>query len=95
MCIDAILNREGETGKMIFYNKFVETIFFLNDYRTHPNYNQFAQSERERVIFALKGPTEENKKKRMELYKLFLNRLSEDQKFQMMGKLVQEVLAGS
>ena len=39
----------------MFYLQFIETIFCLNDYRLHSTYNQYPQSEKERILFSLKG----------------------------------------
>lgn len=40
----------------MFFTHFIETIFFLNDYREHPIFNQFSQSIKEREMFSLIGP---------------------------------------
>jgi hypothetical protein len=48
------MEKNKATGN-IFFIHFIETLFSLNDYRLHPTYNQFPQTERERLLFSLKG----------------------------------------
>jgi condensin-2 complex subunit D3 len=53
-CLESILSK-GSSEAHAFYNHFVETIFYLNDYRLHSKYNKFPQTERERALFSFKG----------------------------------------
>lgn len=89
-CLISLLNKKLASGTNLFFNNFVETIFFLNDYNLHNIYNQFKQTEYERNLFSLKGST--NSSKRMEIYNLFLAHLKDDNKFNLQSKLVTEVL---
>jgi len=77
---------------IMFFTHFIETMFYINNYLQHPIYNQFGQSEKEKMLFSLAG--NENKKKRMTIYQIFLNNMTEEQKFQITAKLCQEILAG-
>jgi hypothetical protein len=52
--LSSLVDKNKSNGN-IFYTHFIETIFYLNDYRSHGTYNQFPQSERERSLFSLKG----------------------------------------
>jgi len=90
-CLSSLLDKNKGTNN-IFFTHFIETLFCLNDYRLHGTYNQFPQTERERLLFSLKG--NDNKEKRMTIYKLFLENLTDDQKFSLQSKLCQEILAG-
>eukprot|EP00026_Physarum_polycephalum_P000676 Phypoly_transcript_00677.p1 GENE.Phypoly_transcript_00677~~Phypoly_transcript_00677.p1 ORF type:complete len:1381 (+),score=215.83 Phypoly_transcript_00677:207-4145(+) len=72
----------------MFFSHFMETIFVLNDYRSHPVYNQAPQSDKERSLFSLKG----EEKRRMALYNIFLSHMTDEQKFQLTAKICQEVI---
>jgi len=69
----------------MFSSHFLELIFHLNNYRQHPVYNQFYQTEKEREIFSLAG--ENNREKRMEIYRLFLTNMDETQRFLITAKI--------
>ena len=53
-------------------------------------YNKFAQSDKDRKLFSLEG--DKQTKKRLQLYKFMLDHMTDDQKFQMQGKICQEIL---
>ncbi|XP_053384703.1 condensin-2 complex subunit D3-like [Mercenaria mercenaria] len=76
----------------MFFQHFMECVFHFNDYREHTVYNKFTQSEKVRELFSLKG--DQNSKKRLTLYKFLLENMSDDHRFQLQSKLVQEVLGG-
>ena len=89
---------------IMFFTHFMETVFYLNNSHSHAVYNQFPQSERERMLFSLSGVDNRRYeyiysfiygyfRKRMEIYKLFLANMSDEQKFQIAAKLCQEILA--
>lgn len=90
VCLDAITSRAG-ADKNLFYNHFVESFFYLNDYRMHATYNKFGQTERERSLFSMRG-SGVNQLKRMEIYKAMLARMSDDQKFQAASQVCREIL---
>ncbi len=52
LCLTTLLRNKNP---LMFFNHFIETIFHLNDYKQHPSYNQFPQSDKEREIFSLHG----------------------------------------
>lgn len=89
-CLVSLLNKKIAGGTNVFYNNFLETIYYLNDYTDHKIYNQFKQSTKERTLFSLKGG--KNAEKRQEIYKLFLRYLKDDQRFNLQSKLVNEIL---
>jgi len=66
----------------------------LNDYRSHQVYNRFQQTEQERASFSLTG-MEDAAKKRMSIYKVFLNNLKDIEKFELQRKLVSEILGAA
>lgn len=74
----------------IFYQNFIECIFHFNDYRKHRVYNQFKQSEKERVLFSLAGS--DNANQRYELYIFLLSHMADEHRFQLTAKLCHEVL---
>ncbi|XP_052797938.1 condensin-2 complex subunit D3-like [Mya arenaria] len=76
----------------MFFQHFLECVFHFNDYNRHSVYNKFQQTERDRELFSLKG--EKHVKSRMRLYQFMMEQMSDDHRFQMQGKLVQEVLGG-
>jgi condensin-2 complex subunit D3 len=90
VCLDAITSR-ASADKNLFYNHFVESIFYLNDFRMHAVYNKFSQTDRERALFSLRGSAI-NQLKRMEIYKAMLSRMSDDQKFQVASQMCREIL---
>ncbi|XP_030849692.1 condensin-2 complex subunit D3 [Strongylocentrotus purpuratus] len=70
--------------------QFVESIFHFNNYQKHAVFNQFTQSERERELFSLEG--RENSDKRMTIFKFMLKHMTDEHRFKLTAKLVQEVL---
>ncbi|XP_065903031.1 condensin-2 complex subunit D3-L-like isoform X3 [Dysidea avara] len=74
----------------VFYQHFVECIFFYNNYDKHKVYNKFKEPSRIRELFSLKGSM--NVDKRRELYQFMLKHMTDEQKFQLSAKLCQEVL---
>ncbi|PRP83328.1 condensin-2 complex subunit D3 [Planoprotostelium fungivorum] len=87
-CLVSLL--KGKNPQM-FSGHFMELIFHLNNYKQHPTYNQFIQTEKEREAFSLEG--EVNAEKRMEIYRVFLNHMDETQRFLMTAKICTEILA--
>lgn len=76
----------------MFYQHFVETIFFFNGYEKHKVYNRFKQSSREKRLFSLQG--RKNAEKRMTIYRFLLSNMTDEQRFQLTAKLCQEVIGG-
>jgi condensin-2 complex subunit D3 len=90
LCIEGILSKQGGASH-IFFSNFIETIFFLNDYRLHPTYNQFHYSARDRHIFNMSGGGA-NRTKRFTIYKIFFDHMEEQHKYQVSFKLCEEIL---
>uniref|UniRef100_A0A6B2KXT0 Condensin complex subunit 1 C-terminal domain-containing protein n=1 Tax=Arcella intermedia TaxID=1963864 RepID=A0A6B2KXT0_9EUKA len=88
-CLLSLLEKKANMNVNIFYNNFVETIFFLNDCKSHSTYNQFKQTVRERQLFTVKSED-----KRMEIYQVFLSHLEDTHKFTLQWKLATEILGG-
>ena len=76
----------------VMYSHFIEAIFHFNEYVGHQSYNKFVVSNRERLLFSLKG--RENKNERMKLYKFMLEHMNDEQRFQTTYKLCQDILNG-
>ncbi|XP_063956965.1 condensin-2 complex subunit D3-L-like isoform X1 [Lytechinus pictus] len=70
--------------------QFVESVFHFNNYRKHSVFNQFTQSDRERELFSLQGS--ENSDKRMTIFKFMLKHMTDEHRFKLTAKLIQEVL---
>lgn len=85
-----VLSKHGGTSH-VFFSNLIETIFFLNDYRSHPLYNQYPYTARERQIFNLAGGGK-NRARRFTIYKLFFDHMEEQHKYQVAFKLCEEVL---
>ncbi|KAI0221272.1 Condensin-2 complex subunit D3 [Lamellibrachia satsuma] len=75
----------------MFFHHFIECIFHFSSYEGHLVYNKFSQTEREKKLFSLKGQA--NREKRLHIYKVLLENMTDEQKFQLTGKLCSEVLA--
>ncbi|XP_078451127.1 condensin-2 complex subunit D3 isoform X3 [Lampetra planeri] len=73
----------------IIFQHFIECIFHFNCYEKHEKY-QFSQTEREKHLFSLKGS--HNKSKRMTIYRLLLEHLTDEQRFNLSTKLAQNIL---
>ncbi|CAH2320490.1 condensin-2 complex subunit D3, partial [Pelobates cultripes] len=76
---------------VMFSQHFIECVFHFNSYQKHEKYNKFAQTEREKALFSLKGA--ENKDKRMKIYKFLLEHFTDEQRYTLTMKLSQNVLA--
>ncbi|XP_028399882.1 condensin-2 complex subunit D3-like [Dendronephthya gigantea] len=74
----------------MFHQHFIESIFHFNCFDRHKVYNQFHQTKKERELFSLKG--EAKASKRMTIYKFLLDHTTDEQRFNLTGKLCQEVL---
>lgn len=85
-CLISLLNKKSNGGVNLFYNNFIEAIFYLNDYRyrsyylvvawlifrDHSTYNCYKQTDKERALFSLKGGINREKRQtvRIELASL-------------------------
>lgn len=87
-----LTNISQNKNQAMFFNHFTDTVFHLTDHNQHPLYNQQPQSTRERELFSLKGAN--NKRKRQAIYKIMLQHMTEEQKFNTTAKLCQDVLGG-
>ncbi|CAH1786833.1 unnamed protein product, partial [Owenia fusiformis] len=76
----------------MFSQHFIESVYHFNAYDQHNVYNKFSQGDREKKMFSLKGP--ENCKKRMMIYKFMLEHMNDEQKFNLTGKICQDILGG-
>lgn len=75
----------------IFFSNFIEAIFFLNDFRGHPSYNQYHYSARERQVFNLSGGGR-NRARRFTIYKIFFDHMEDQHKYQISFRLCDEIL---
>ncbi|XP_077105659.1 condensin-2 complex subunit D3 [Ranitomeya variabilis] len=76
---------------VMFSQHFIECIFHFTSYDKHDKYNKFPQSEREKILFSLKG--KENKEKRMKIYLFLLEHFTDEQRFNLTLKISENVLA--
>ncbi|KAL4224772.1 Condensin-2 complex subunit D3 [Mactra antiquata] len=76
----------------MLFQHFMECLFYFNDYREHSVYNIFPQSDKEREMFSLKGGN--HTKKRLKLYLFLLEHMTDDHRFKLQSKVVQEILGG-
>ncbi|XP_078589541.1 condensin-2 complex subunit D3-like [Branchiostoma floridae x Branchiostoma japonicum] len=76
----------------MYFNNFVQCVYHLNSYQHHPVYNKFNESERERKMFSLAG--EANREKRRTIYRFLLEHMTDENRFNLIGKLCSEVLEG-
>ncbi|EDO46571.1 predicted protein, partial [Nematostella vectensis] len=74
----------------MFHQHFVECIFHFNSYDKHKVFNKFPQSALEKTLFSLKGDI--NASKRAILYQFLLSHMKDEDRFNLTGKLCQEVL---
>lgn len=87
-CLAHLLLKRNPT---MFFQHFIECIFYLNSYDKHGQYNKFSQSERGKQLFLLKGKT--NKEKRMKIYKFLLEHFTDEQRFNLTSKICLSILA--
>lgn len=77
-----------KSGHHICHAHLCESIFVLNDYTSHPTYNQHASAPDERARFSLAGDS----RARREVYSLLLSECNDEQRFQTTSKLCEEIL---
>lgn len=70
-------------------NFFVEALFFFNDVRDHPTFNQIGGSESNRR-FVLNG--KENRATRFALFSYFVQNMSEEHKFACTSRICHDIL---
>ncbi|TRY56494.1 hypothetical protein DNTS_008784 [Danionella cerebrum] len=70
---------------------FIESIFYFNSYERHKKYNNFNQTESNKIKFSLKGW--KNQGKRFRIYKFFLKNFTDEQRFKITSKICQDVFA--
>ncbi|XP_069470215.1 condensin-2 complex subunit D3 [Ambystoma mexicanum] len=76
---------------VMFSQHFTECIFHFNCYDKHEKYNKFPQTEREKILFSLKG--HDQKEKRMKIYRFLLEHFTDEQRFNLTNKISQNILA--
>ncbi|KAM9804090.1 condensin-2 complex subunit D3 [Neosynchiropus ocellatus] len=91
LCEFCLLHLLLKKSPEMFSQHFIECIFHFNSYSKHKSYNKFAQSEREKVRFSLKGP--QNREKRFRIYRFLLEHMTDAQRFNITNKISQNVLA--
>ncbi|CAL1547494.1 unnamed protein product [Lymnaea stagnalis] len=87
-CLEHLLLKKHPT---MFFHPFIECIFHFNNYQTHPVYNKFTQSEKEKQKFTLAGTN--NDSRRRQLYMFMLEHMSDEQKFKVAAKTNKEILS--
>ncbi|XP_027044721.1 condensin-2 complex subunit D3-like [Pocillopora damicornis] len=76
----------------MLFQHFVECVFHFNSFEKHQVYNKFPQTDTEKKLFSLKGY--QNSGKRYTIYQFMLSHMSDEGRFNLTGKLCQEVLGG-
>nr|XP_058971616.1 condensin-2 complex subunit D3-L-like [Pocillopora verrucosa] len=76
----------------MLFQHFVECVFHFNSFEKHQVYNKFPQTDMEKKLFSLKGY--QNSGKRYTIYQFMLSHMSDEGRFNLTGKLCQEVLGG-
>ncbi|KAI6650689.1 hypothetical protein LOD99_7740 [Oopsacas minuta] len=75
------------------YHHFIESIFYFQHNSNHPSCNQFTQTDTEIERFCLPGVS--NTRKRFNIYNYMLEQLSDEQRFNLSGRIVQEILGST
>ncbi|XP_014865764.1 PREDICTED: condensin-2 complex subunit D3 isoform X1 [Poecilia mexicana] len=91
LCEYCLLHRLLKKNPEMFSQHFIECIFQFNSYNKHTSYNKFPQSEREKVLFSLKGA--QHREKRFRIYRFLLEHFTDAQRFNTTIKINQTVLA--
>uniref|UniRef100_A0A3P9Q8W3 Non-SMC condensin II complex, subunit D3 n=1 Tax=Poecilia reticulata TaxID=8081 RepID=A0A3P9Q8W3_POERE len=91
LCEYCLLHRLHKKNPEMFSQHFIECIFQFNSYNKHTLYNKFPQSEREKVLFSLKGA--QHREKRFRIYRFLLEHFTDAQRFNTTIKINQTVLA--
>ncbi|XP_069133274.1 condensin-2 complex subunit D3-L-like [Argopecten irradians] len=76
----------------MFFHHFLECVFHFNGYQGHGAYNNFRQSDKDKLKFSLAGKKKFSK--RQKLYSFMLEHMSDQHRFQLTAKIVQEILEG-
>ncbi|XP_054885394.1 condensin-2 complex subunit D3 isoform X2 [Poeciliopsis prolifica] len=91
LCEYCLLHRLLKKNPEMFSQHFIECIFHFNSYNKHASYNKFPQSEREKVLFSLKGA--QHREKRFRIYRFLLEHFTDAQRFNTTNKISQTILA--
>ncbi|XP_030012337.1 condensin-2 complex subunit D3 isoform X2 [Sphaeramia orbicularis] len=91
LCEYCLLHLLLKKNPEMFSQHFIECIFHFNSYSKHKSYNKFPQSDKEKVQFSLKGSA--NREKRFRIYRFLLEHFTDVQRFNVMSKINQSVLA--
>eukprot|EP00658_Telonema_sp_P-2_P014888 TRINITY_DN15683_c0_g1_i23.p1 TRINITY_DN15683_c0_g1~~TRINITY_DN15683_c0_g1_i23.p1 ORF type:complete len:1065 (+),score=140.94 TRINITY_DN15683_c0_g1_i23:239-3433(+) len=95
-CLSGLLKHidGSSTGMGVAASHIVETLFFLNKCTAHETYNQFGLQNSD-MLDSFCGPDEECSHQRNIVYKALLEQMSDEQKFVVTEKLINEVVAGA
>ncbi|KAF6727077.1 Condensin-2 complex subunit D3 [Oryzias melastigma] len=91
LCEYCLLHLLLKKNPEMFSQHFIECIFHFNSYNKHKSYNKFPQTEREKVLFSLKGA--QHREKRFRIYRFLLEHFTDAQRFNTSNKINQTVLA--
>ncbi|XP_034537815.1 condensin-2 complex subunit D3 isoform X2 [Notolabrus celidotus] len=91
LCEYCLLHLLLKKNPEMFSQHFIECIFHFNSYNKHNTYNKFPQTDRERVQFSLKGA--QHREKRFRIYRFLLEHFTDAQRFNIVIKINQSVLA--
>ncbi|XP_041646222.1 condensin-2 complex subunit D3 isoform X2 [Cheilinus undulatus] len=91
LCEYCLLHLLLKKNPEMFSQHFIECIFHFNSYDKHKSYNKFPQSEREKVKFSLKGS--QHQEKRFRIYRFLLENFTDAQRFNIINKINQSILA--
>ncbi|XP_029031397.1 condensin-2 complex subunit D3 isoform X2 [Betta splendens] len=91
LCEYCLLHGLLKKNPEMFSQHFIECIFHFNSYNQHKSFNKFPQSDRENVRFSLKGA--QNREKRFRIYRFLLENFTDAQRFNIINKINQTVLA--
>ncbi|XP_030643580.1 condensin-2 complex subunit D3 [Chanos chanos] len=91
LCEYCLVHLLLKKNPLMFSQHFIECIFHFNSYDKHKKYNKFSQTDSEKARFSLKGP--QNQGKRFRIYKFLLKHFTDEQRFNIITKISQDVLA--
>ncbi|KAG7483568.1 hypothetical protein MATL_G00039750 [Megalops atlanticus] len=91
LCEFCLVHLLLKRNPIMFSQHFIECIFHFNCYEKHEKYNKFPQTPSERTRFSLRGST--HRGKRMKIYKFLLEHFTDEQRFNIITKISQNILA--
>ncbi|XP_059215745.1 condensin-2 complex subunit D3 [Centropristis striata] len=90
VCEYCLFHRLLKSNPEMFSKHFIECIFHFNSYDKHKSYNQFPQSDRDKVRFSLKGA--QHRENRFRIYRLMLEHFTDAHRFNITIKINQNIL---